>query len=71
MEKKQIKISLKQTILIIIAILVVLFGTIFLVYHIQTSTSSSITSTEGLTSTTTIYADTKKSVPKNMPHLKS
>lgn len=62
-EKKPIKISLKTAILIIIAILVIIFGILFFIYHIQTTPSSSITSSTGLTSKTTIYADTKKDIP--------
>ena len=62
-EKKVIKISLTQAILIIVAILAVVFGIIFFIYHRQVSSPSNITSTTGLTSTTTIYADTKKDIP--------
>lgn len=64
-EKKVIKISLKQAILIIVAILAVVFGIIFFIYHRQVTPSSNITSTTGSTSTTTIYSDTKKNVPTN------
>ena len=64
-EKKVIKISLTQAILIIVAILAVVFGIIFFIYHRQVSSPSNITSTTGLTSTTTIYADTKKDIPTN------
>lgn len=64
-DKKQIKISLKTSILIILFILVIIFGVLFFIYYIQTTPTSSITSTTGLTSTTTIYSDTKKDVPTN------
>lgn len=64
-EKKVIKISLMQSILIIIAILAVVFGIIFFIYHRQVTPSSNITSTTSSTSTTTIYSDTKKNIPTN------
>ena len=64
-EKKAIKISLTRAILIIVAILAIIFGIIFCIYHRQVTPSSNITSTTGLTSTTTIYADTKKDIPTN------
>ena len=64
-EKKQIKISLKTAILIIFIILAIIFGLVFFIYHIQTTPSSNITSATGLTSTTTIYSDTKKKIPVN------
>ena len=64
-EKKVIKISLTQAILIIVAILYVVFGIIFFIYHRQVTPSSNITSTTGSTSTTTIYSDTKKNIPTN------
>lgn len=64
-EKKVIKISLTQAILIIVDILAVIFGIIFFIYHRQVTPPSNITSITGLTSTTTIYADTKKDIPTN------
>lgn len=64
-EKKVIKISLTKAILIIVAILAVIFGIIFFIYHRQVTPPSNITSITGLTSTTTIYADTKKDIPTN------
>lgn len=64
-EKKVIKISLTQAIIIIVDILAVIFGIIFFIYHRQVTPPSNITSITGLTSTTTIYADTKKDIPTN------
>ena len=42
-----------------------IFGLPFFIYYLQTTPFSSTTSTTGLTSTTTIYSDTKKEVPTN------
>lgn len=64
-KKKQIKISLKTAVLIILLIIAIIFGILFFIYHVQTTPSSSITSSTGLTSTTTIYSDTKKDIPTN------
>lgn len=64
-EKKQIKISLKQAILVIIGILIVVFGIIFYIYHRQVTPPSDVTATTGSTSTTTIYENTKKKIPSN------
>ena len=64
-EKKQVKINLKIAILIVCIILLIIFGTVILIYHIETTPSSSITSSTGLTSTTTIYSDTKKTIPED------
>lgn len=62
-EKKKTKISIKQTILAVIAILVVIFGIVFYIYHRAVTPSSNITSTTGMTSTTTRYEDTKQNAP--------
>ena len=64
-EKKQVKINLKIAILIVCIILLIIFGTVILIYHIETTPSSSITSSTGLTSTTTIYSDTKETIPED------
>ena len=66
MEKKEpIKISLKTAVLIIFVILVIIFGILFFMYHVQTTPCSDTTSFTGLTSKTTIYSDTKKDIPTN------
>ena len=64
-EKKIKKITLMQTILIIIAVLAIIFGIIFFIQHILIAPHSYVASTTGSTSTTTLYADTfTKKIPK-------
>ena len=60
---KETKISKKTSALIIIGILIVIYGLIFLIYHIQTTPHRGVTSKRGLTSTTTIYENTRKAIP--------
>ncbi len=62
-EKEPIKISFKVTVLLILLILVIIFGILFFMYYLIMTPSSSITSSTGLTSKTTIYSDTKKDIP--------
>ena len=61
--KENKKINICTAICIIITILIVMFGTIFYLYHREITPSSDITLLEGTTSTTTIYSNTKKAVP--------
>ena len=64
-EKKIKKITLMQSILIIIAVLAIIFGIIFFIQHILIAPHSYVASTTGSTSTTTLYADTfTKKIPK-------
>jgi len=63
MEEKKVKISLNQAILIIVGILIVIFGVIFYAYYRHVTPFSGVTSPTGVTSTTTIYENTKKTIP--------
>lgn len=64
-EKKFIKISLTQAIIIIVAILAIIFGIIFFIYNRVVAPSSNITSITSSTSRTTTYSDTGKTIPTN------
>lgn len=61
-EKKEKKINLKVANFITIAVLLLVFGILFLVYYLDNKPERSITSVEGLTSTTTTYRNTNKKV---------
>ena len=61
-EKKVIKISFTQAIIIILVVLAIIFGTIFFIYY-RNIPHSIITTETGATSTTTTYQDTEYKIP--------
>ena len=68
-EEKLVRIGFKKTILIILFILAIIFGVLFIIYHFKTTpfsntTTTTATTSSGLTSKTTIYSDTRKSIPE-------
>ena len=68
-EKKLVRIGFKKKILIILLVLAIIFGVLFIIYHFKTTpfsntTTTTATTSSGLTSKTTIYSDTRKSIPE-------